>query len=482
MKNLDLLRQKKTELLQQMKNALSSGDEKALTMAWEGLQDNLQETVLTEARNIKEQVDSGILVARGIRCLTSDEKAYYEQLAEAMRSAAPQQALSNMDVAMPKTTIDEVFKDLVAEHPLLSVINFQNTTGMVECILNTNTKQLATWGKLTDAVAKELSSGFRKMNLTLNKLSAWLPVAKSMLDLGPEWLDRYVRAILGESIAFGLEEAIINGTGKDMPIGMNRQVGDDVTVTAGVYPEKPTVKLTSFQPKEYGTFLAPLATDSNGNHRPIAEVIFICNPTDYLTKVMPATTLLSPNGTYIQNVTPVPTRFIQSVQVPAGKAIVGLGDRYFMALGASKDGRIEYSDENRFLEDERTYLIKTYGDGRPMDNKAFIYADITDLEPAVYLVETAKPDAILKELSIGNLTLSPEFDAMTQTYTAGTTAAKDKVTATAESSTATVTIKNGSTVVTNGGDATWSSGANTLTITVADKGITRTYTVTITKS
>ena len=28
-----------------------------------------------------------------------------------------------------------------------------------------------------------------------------------MLDLGPVWLDRYVRILLGEAIAYGLEDA-----------------------------------------------------------------------------------------------------------------------------------------------------------------------------------------------------------------------------------------------------------------------------------
>jgi len=50
------------------------------------------------------------------------------------------------------------------------------------------------------------------------KLSAFIPVSQSILDLGPEWLDRYVRTILSEAIFEGLEGGIIKGTGKDEPI------------------------------------------------------------------------------------------------------------------------------------------------------------------------------------------------------------------------------------------------------------------------
>lgn len=276
-----------------------------------------------------------------------------------------------------------VFDDLVDQHPLLDAINFQNTSGLIEMIVNTGTKQLATWSTLTAEIVKELTGGFKKVNMTLNKLSAFLPVAKAMLDLGPVWLDRYVRAVLQEALSLGLEEAIINGTGKDMPIGMNRQVGDGVTVTAGVYPEKTPVAVTGLDPVAYGALLAGMAKTPNGHARTIERVLMVVNPNDYLTKIMPATTVRATDGTYVNNVLPFPTTIIQSVQVPANRAIIGLGDRYFMGLGTAKSGKIEYSDEYHFLEDERVYLVKLYGHGEPLDNNAFVYADITNLKPTV---------------------------------------------------------------------------------------------------
>src|SRR5699024_5052451 len=130
------------------------------------------------------------------------------------------------------------------------------------------------------------------------------------------------REILGEAIAFGLEEAIINGTGKDQPIGMNRQVGDDVTVTGGVYPLKETVKVTSLEPVAYGQLLSKMTKLPKGEgkeiSRSVSNVIMIVNPTDYLLKIMPATTIRGTDGLYRNNVLPFPTRIIQSVQMPEG--------------------------------------------------------------------------------------------------------------------------------------------------------------------
>ncbi len=484
MKNLDLLKEQKTQIMQRMTDALRSDNPEKFAQAWEELQLNLQDTVMAEARGLMNQYDTTVLAARGTRQLTSEENKYYDGLIQAMRSANPKQAIADYEPVLPKTVVDAVFDDLVQEHPLLEAINFQNTNGMIEFIVNTNSKQLSSWGVLTAEITKELTSGFKKINMTMDKLSAFIPVAKSMLDLGPAWLDRYVRAILGEALAFGLEEAIVNGTGKNMFIGMNRQVGTGVTVTDGVYPVKNTVKLTSFRPEVYGAFLAQLATDDNGNARAVTEVLFICNPTDYLTKVMPATTMLKPDGTYAGNVTPIPTRIIQSVQVPSGKAIIGLGKRYFAALGTAKSGKIEYDDSYHFLEDERMYLVKLYGHGEPLDNKAFVYVDISELSPMRYLVENyaAPKSADLASLSIGSLTLSPAFAADKTEYTAATTNATNTITAAAQDGSASIEIKVGSTEVTNGGSATWASGSNTVTVKVTNGSAVKTYTVTVTKS
>ena len=383
MKNKDMIQQEKAAILQKLNDAVKGGDESAFALAFTEFANNIQEQVLSEAEAYRASADANILAARGNRALTSEETEYYQAVIEAMRSAAPKQALTELGVVMPKTVIDAVFEDLTDQHPLLDAISFQNTSGLIEYLVNTGTKQLATWSVLTAEIVKELTGGFKKVDMGHNKLSAFLPVAKAMLDLGPVWLDRYVRAVLQEALYLGLEEAIINGTGKDMPIGMNRQVGDGVTVTGGVYPEKATVALNSLDPVSYGTLLAGMATTPNGHARTVSGVIMIVNPNDYLTKIMPATTVRSADGTYVNNVFPFPTTVIQSVQVPANRAIIGLGSRYFMGIGTAKSGSIEYSDEYRFLEDERVYMVKLYGHGEPLDNTAFVYADITNLKPVV---------------------------------------------------------------------------------------------------
>lgn len=383
MRNLDLIRQENEQFRNQLAAAVQDGSPDAVAEAFTAYARHIEDSVIAEAQSLAHTTDASILASRGVRQLTGEERNYYCKVIDAMRSDNPRQALSSLDVVLPKTTIDAVFEDLTNTHPLLDAINFQNTSGLVEIIVNTGSKQLATWSALSSEIVKELTGGFKKIGMEHNKLAAFLPVCKAMLDLGPEWLDRYVRTLLSEAIYLGLEESIINGTGKDMPIGMNRQVGDGVTVTGGVYPEKETVELTSLDPITYGILLSGMSTTPNGNSRVIESVLMIVNPKDYLTKIMPATTVRGADGTFTRNVFPFPTTVIQSVQVPEDRAIIGLGDRYFMGIGTAKSGKIEYSDEYRFLEDERVYLVKLYGHGEPLDNNAFVYADISGLTPYV---------------------------------------------------------------------------------------------------
>lgn len=393
MRNKDVLAMEKAKILEKMNKAIMDNDQDAFAAAFEELSVNIQENIMAEVDMARQQGDAAILASRGTRQLTSEEKTYYEKVIDAMRSSNPRQALSDLDVVMPKTTIDAVFEDLTTDHPLLDAVNFMNTSGLIEMIVNTNGTELATWDALCAEIITELTSGFKKVNMGLNKLSAFLPVCKAMLDLGPAWLDRYVRDILQEALYNGLEKGILNGTGKNQPIGMMKQVGEGVTVTDGVYPDKEAIAVTSLDAEAYGELLAKLAKTPKGNKRNVEGVILVVNPTDYFTKIMPGTTVMTPQGTYVNNVLPYPTTVIQSTQVPDGKAVLGLGKRYFMGIGTAKSGKIEYSDEYHFLEDERIYLVKLYGHGEPLDNNAFLVLDISALKPAMLKVKAVSETA-----------------------------------------------------------------------------------------
>lgn len=383
MKSLDVLKQERTVILQKMTDSIKSDDENAFATAFTEFATNMQEQVLQEAKTLVGVTDSAILAQRGVRQLTSDERTYYQKVIEAMKSKTPKQAVTLIDEVLPTTVIDTIFDELTAEHPLLNYIDFRNTGALTEIIMSTSSG-VAGWGELCGTIDDELAGAFTVIQLGMNKLSAFIPVCKAMLDIGPEWLDRYVRTVLSEALAVELEAGIVDGDGKDKPIGMTRALTGAVD---GVYQRKTETAITKLDPVTIGGILNTISQGSNNKRRAVPNLLMVVNPADYYTKVYPATTIRATNGTYNNDVMPYPIDIVVSAAVPAGKAIFGLANRYFFGLGTSKGGKLEYSDEYKFLEDVRTYLIKLYGNGRPLDGNAFVYADISGLEPSVLQVE-----------------------------------------------------------------------------------------------
>lgn len=491
MKNNDVLT--RDEIRARIQQAAVSGDTEAFGNAMNEMMDwlgaDIQQRANESLEQMKQEYDSAVLSARGVRQLTAEEKTYYQKFGAAAHSNDPRQAVSGLDVALPETVINSVFDELQTAHPLLSRINFRATGGAVELLVNTNGFEAAAWGDLCDDIVKELTAGLKKIPATLLKLSAFLPVCKAMLELGPEWLDNFVRQTLYEALSNGLEAGIVTGDGNKKPIGMTRQVGDNVVVTGGVYPEKAAVTVKDLSPATIGNLLSIMGADPNGKPRQVRDVILLVNPQDYAQKVMPATTIMAPDGTYRNDVLPYPMDVIQTAALPRGKAVMGIAYRYLAMAGTAPAGRIEYSDHYHFLEDERVYLIKAYANGMPLDNNAFLVLDISGLQAATYKVTqvdapTASNDATLSALSIGSLSLSPAFAKATVTYTAATSNATNTITAVPSDASAAIKVTVNNVEIDNGTAATWQSGSNTVKVevTAADGTTTKTYTVTVTKS
>lgn len=466
----------------------------ALDLMIQDIGADIQQKAESKLTEMTAANDTAILASRGVRQLTSQEKTYYQKFAEAARAKDPKQALVNADLALPITVMNAVFDELQTSHPLLSAIQFVNTTGITEMLLSSNGAQVAVWGKLCDEIVKELMAGFVPVNMTLLKLSAFIPVCKAMLELGPEWMDSFVRQVLYEALANGLEVGAVTGNGNDQPIGMDRQVGEGVTVTGGAYPEKSPIAVNDMTPATIGNLLSLIAVDPAGKPRTLRNVILVVNPQDYYQKVMPATTVMAPDGTYRNDVMPYPMQIIPSIALPRGKAILGIGYKYFAGVGMEREGRIEYSDHYQFLEDNRVYLIKLYANGFPMDNNAFLVLDISGLRPATLQVTMLDAPAAatnddLASLRIGNLQLSPAFAAGTTSYTASTTAATNTINVVPADANATLEITNTHDTdevdeYSNGQAITWATGTNTVKVkvTAANGTANQTYTVTVTKS
>lgn len=382
MKNLDKIKQEKDKLRSALADAIRANDETAIGEAMDGWMQFVSETVMDEAAGLVDATDRSILAARGIRQLTAEETKFYEGFIAAARGDA-QTVITNITSALPQTVIDSVMEDMKAAYPLLDMIDFTNTGAAIKWVLNAQGAQAATWDELNSGITKDLAGALNIVDLTQCKLSAYMFATQDMLSLGPAWVDRYVRAILADALAAGLETGIVDGNGLKAPVGMTRNFTGNFNQSTG-YARKTATAVTKLDPTTYGSLLKMLATDGlTSKPRAISRVILLVNPVDYFDKVMPATTVLTPLGTYVGGVLPFPTDIVQSVGVPSGKAVLGIAKKYFMGVGTGKGGKLEYSDEYKFIEDLRTYKIKFYGTGRPYDINAFQFLDISGLTPVI---------------------------------------------------------------------------------------------------
>lgn len=367
------------ELQEDLMKAFNSDDEKQVAEAMTHFANGIQQNILTEAtqRARAEFGDNDVMLKRGFNPLTTEERTYYNAVIN-------NEGFAGVEELVPKTVFERVFEDLIQQHPLLSEIEFVNTTATTEWVYSKGVNP-AWWGKLCDEIKELLDNGFETVQTNLYKLSAFIPVCKAMLDLGPAWLDRYVRTVLQESMYIALEQAIVAGTGKDQPIGIIKNLD---SMSNGVYADKTAVVLTDFSPLTFGTkIMQPLtkvvvAKDDSGTVTKTTDrvvdpnkVLLIVHPNDYWGTIYPASTFLNGQGTYVRDVLPLPVKVIQSISIPQGKMAAGLAKDYFMGVGSTQ--KVETSDEYRFLEDQRTYLAKQYANGRPKNNESFLYFDIS---------------------------------------------------------------------------------------------------------
>lgn len=382
MKNLDALNMQKLEIAQKISDAAKAGNTEEFEEGINEMFNYIHEEIMNEAKELKNAADATILAQRGIRQLTSEENEFYNTLISVMKanpSGNIMNALTNVDKTFPETILVQVMEDMKQEHPLLAEVDTQSITAAAKIIINTDAGDNATWNALESEITKEIQSGFAEIDLSQFKLSAWMAISIDMLELGAKWLDNYIRTCLAEALAIGYENGIVTGTGNKMPIGMDRSVAEDVVITAGEYPQKEAIEVTSFDRVTYGSLVSRLAKTRNGKPRIVRGLIMVVNPFDYYSIVMPATTMLTPDGKYVNDVLPVPTKVIQSVAVAQGEAILGMGKRYFLGVGGKRG--IQFSDDYKFLEDRRYYKIVAYSNGIPKDDNSFLRLDISNLDP-----------------------------------------------------------------------------------------------------
>lgn len=385
MLNRDEINEEVKSIFQALGEAIKNDDAEAAAAAFQEAQENLCETIEQQFEQYGSIADIAVLQQRGLRALTSEEDAWYQKFIGAVRTDA-KQAITNLTAAMPVTIIDRVIEDMKKNHPLLDAITIQNAAGAQKLVMNgvQMASKLGGWGQITSAISTELAGQIKVVDVTVSKYTAYFIIPKDYVKFNftfaPMWVDQYIRIILSESIAFGLEKTIVSGDGNNQFIGMDRDI---TSVNNGAYAAKSAVSIDNWG-DDYAAVIADMAKDDNNDDRNVPEVLLVVNPQDNIKKIRKAQNVITHAGMLDMISHTWPTKVVTSSMITAGTAIVGIARNYFAAINGGTSGIIEYDDSNQFLQDNRIYTTRVYGNGQPVDNTSFTKLDISDVaDPAL---------------------------------------------------------------------------------------------------
>ncbi|AQX55909.1 MULTISPECIES: phage major capsid protein [Priestia] len=378
----------KSEALQNAKTkltaALSSENstEQEQTEAFQNYFDALQQEV---ASNISKQVNSemldrSILQQRGQNVLTSEETKFF--------NAVVQDGGFKDDSILPETTQERIFEELVTEHPLLGALGLQDLGAVTKFIYSDATKAYA-WGELFGDIRGQVNAAFREESIGQLKLTAFAAIPNDMLELGPVWVERFVRTVLIESYTVGLEFGFVNGGGAvvSQPVGLMKNVDP----TTGAITTKESSGTLTFAPSQYGETVAgelygvvkALSTNAKGKARKVLnKIVMVVNPIDAIG-VQARNTIQTANGQWVMAL-PYNIQVVESEEVPVGKAVFFVKGEYLAAIAGGY--KLKKFDQTLAIEDATLYTIKQFANGKPKDNKTALVYDLNisfDTTPAV---------------------------------------------------------------------------------------------------
>lgn len=352
---------------QEFLNAIQNGeDEKAQAELYGKMINELFEESKAQAQAEAERVSS---LPTAESKLTAEQRKFFNEI--------------NTEVGykeeklLPEETIDRIFENLTTEHPLLADLGIKNA-GLRLKFLKSETSGVAVWGKIFGEIKGQLDAAFSEETAIQNKLTAFVVLPKDLKDFGPAWVERFVRLQIEEAFAVALEAAFLNGTGKEQPIGLGRQVQEGVSVTGGVYPEKESLGTLTF--KDPRTTVLELtkvfknhSTDEKGKSVAVkGNVTMVVNPSDAFD-IQAQYTHLNANGVYVTAL-PFNLNVIESVAQTAGKVLTYVKGRYdgYLAGGIN----LQKFDQTLAIEDMDLYTAKQFAYGKAKDDKVAAVYDL----------------------------------------------------------------------------------------------------------
>lgn len=353
----DEMREAKAALAKAMTEGKPEEQNAAFTSYLDALHQEVSANIAKQANN--EIMDRSILQNRGQNVLTSAETKFFQ--------AAIDKKGFDEDSILPVTTQERIFEDLTQEHPLLNALQLKDM-GAVTRIITADPEGAAVWGPLFGDIQGQIGAAFKETTITQLKLTAFAVVPNDMLELGPVWVERFVRALIVEVLSVGLERGFVIGTGQNQPVGLIK----DINPETGAVSDKAPAGTLTFEPgratiQELKGVVKALSVDANGKSRRVAgKIVMVVNPVDNFD-IQASATIQNANGAYVTNL-PFNPQIVESEFIAAGTVIFFVQGQYLAVIAGGY--KLNKYNQTLAMEDAMLYTIKQFANGRPMDNNA----------------------------------------------------------------------------------------------------------------
>ena len=399
----------------------------------------------------------------------------------------------NTELTIPVNFLPTIKQIIEENSKLLKYTNLSSITGTGRIIIM-GTYPEGIWTEQC-ASLNELDLGFNDVEVDGFKVGGFFKICNAILeDNDVNLAGEFINA-LGIAIGKAIDKAIVYGTGIKMPLGFVTRLAqetkpDNYSLTGREWKDLHTSNIITITGKTGIELFKELvkARKVIVNDYSSENLVWVMNEKTHLDLLVEAMST-NVSGAIVSamtgNTMPVAGGVIEELNFMAdGDIAFGYMKNYKTV--ERKGVQIAQSDQVLFLDDQTAFKGTARYDGKPVIDEAFGILNINGTAPTKSILfapdKVNTGDVELSSMKIGSSKLFPEFNpSVTEYAVIKVTTATSKIDVVASNSKATVEIKNGETPVTNGGNATWSNGENTLTVTVKYANSQKVYTVLVNK-
>lgn len=402
-------------------------------------------------------------------------------------------ATKNVELTIPVNFLPIVKQITEENSKLLKYTSLSSITGTGRIIIM-GTYPEGIWTEQC-ASLNELDLGFNDVEVDGFKVGGFFKICNAILeDNDVNLANEFINA-LGVAIGKAIDKAIVYGTGVKMPVGFVTRLAqetkpDNYSLTGREWKDLHTSNIIKITGKTGIELFKEIvkARKTIANDYSSENLVWIMNEKTHIDLMVEAMST-NMSGAIVSamtgNTMPVAGGVIEELNfMTDGDIAFGYMKNYKTV--ERKGATIAQSDQVFFLDDQTALKGTARYDGKPVIDEAFGILNTNGTAPTKSILfapdKVNTGDVELSSMKIGSSKLFPEFNpSVTEYAVIKVTTATSKIDVVASNKKATVEIKNGETPVTNGGNATWSNGENTLTVTVKYANSQKVYTVLVNK-